>query len=107
MGRSPARSIRAVGERSGNSQVLVATLGAMRVVVTGGSGFIGSHVVDRLLAGGHRPLIFDAHRSVHHPAVAAVTADLADLGALCDALRGADAVIHLAAAADVHDVVAD
>jgi dTDP-L-rhamnose 4-epimerase len=31
----------------------------MRVLVTGGSGFIGSHVVDRLCAHGHEPVIFD------------------------------------------------
>jgi UDP-glucose 4-epimerase len=85
----------------------MATLGRMRVVVTGGSGFIGSHVVDRLLAAGHRPLIFDARRSSYHPAVDSVAADLADLDALCGALREADAVIHLAAAADVNEVVAD
>jgi len=32
---------------------------SLDVLVTGGAGFIGSHVVDRLLAGGHRPRIFD------------------------------------------------
>jgi UDP-glucose 4-epimerase len=79
----------------------------MRVVVTGGSGFIGSHVVDALLAAGHSPLIFDARSSAYHPDVDAVVADLADLEEVCDALRGADAVVHLAAAADVNDVVAD
>jgi UDP-glucose 4-epimerase len=77
------------------------------VVVTGGSGFIGSHVVDRLLAAGHRPRIFDARRSAHHPDVDAVVADLDDLDALCAALHGADAVIHLAASADVNEVFAD
>ena len=38
----------------------------MKVLVTGGSGFIGSHVVDVLAARGHTPVIFDRVRSLHH-----------------------------------------
>src|SRR4051795_12336365 len=77
------------------------------LLVTGGSGFIGSHVVDALRAAGHRPLIYDARPSPHHPDVPAVVADLEDLERLCSALEGCDAVIHLAAAADVNEVQAD
>src|SRR4051812_12648041 len=77
------------------------------VLVTGGSGFIGSHVVDQLLAAGHRPRIFDVRPSPYHPDVAAVVADLEDLDALCAALDDCDAVIHLAASADVNEVLAD
>ena len=36
---------------------------SLDVLVTGGAGFIGSHVVDRLLAAGHRPRIFDLRPS--------------------------------------------
>jgi UDP-glucose 4-epimerase len=79
---------------------------SLDVLVTGGSGFIGSHVVDRLLAAGHRPRIFDIRRSPHHPDVPATTADLADLERLCRAMEGCDAVVHLAAAADVGEVQA-
>src|SRR4051812_36147262 len=73
------------------------------VLVTGGSGFIGSHVVDRLLATGHRPRIYDLRRSPHHARdeVPLVRGDLGDLARLQRAMRGCDAVIHLAAAADV------
>ena len=79
------------------------------VLVTGGAGFIGSHVVDRLLACGLRPRIYDLRASPHHPAgvVETVRGDLRDLDRLCRAMRGCDAVLHLAAAADVDAVRAD
>ncbi|MBS1879968.1 MAG: NAD(P)-dependent oxidoreductase, partial [Actinobacteria bacterium] len=38
----------------------------MRVLVTGGGGFIGSHVVDRLLGAGITPRIFDLSASPYH-----------------------------------------
>ena len=81
----------------------------MRVLVTGGAGFIGSHVVDRLQAHGHEPVIFDLNYSPHHARadVATVIGDLADREATRRAVRGCTAVIHLAAVADVNDVVAD
>src|SRR3954454_25034763 len=81
--------------------------GSSSVLLTGGSGFIGSHVVDALRAAGHRPRIFDARPSPHHPDVQAVVADLDDLQRLCGALDGCAAVIHLAASADVNEVLAD
>src|SRR5919206_51573 len=76
------------------------------VLVTGGAGFIGSDVVDRLLACGLRPRIYDLRASPHHSAeiVETVRGDLRDLDRLCRAMRGCDAVLHLAAAADVDDV---
>ena len=81
----------------------------LRVLVTGGSGFIGSHVVDQLLAAGHRPRIYDRRPSPHHApqAVDSVIGDLGDQRALRRAMAGCDAVIHLAAAADVNEVAAD
>src|SRR5690242_4705784 len=73
----------------------------MRVLVTGGAGFIGSHVVDRLLAAGHHPTIFDLRASPYHDRRTAPTVigDLCDLDKLTKAIAGSDAVIHLAAAA--------
>ena len=81
----------------------------MRVLVTGGSGFIGSHVVDRLRVHGHEPVIFDLVPSRYHSqdAVVTIVGDLADLEATRRAVRGCDAIVHLAAVADVSDVVAD
>ena len=81
----------------------------MRVLVTGGAGFIGSHVVDRLKAAGHEPVVFDTRRSPWHPNgnVAQVEGDLLDRAQLVRALDGCDAVAHLAAAADVGEVAKD
>src|SRR6266571_6540856 len=80
----------------------------MKVLVTGGSGFIGSHVIDRLSAHGHEPRNFDLVLSPYHDGdLEQVTGDLLDLEAVRSALRGCDAAVHLAAVADVNDVVAD
>ena len=81
---------------------------ALDVLVTGGAGFIGSHVVDRLLAAGHRPQIFDLRRSPYHDraSVPAVRGDVGDLARLCRAMQGCNIVVHLAAAADVARVEA-
>ena len=81
----------------------------MRVLVTGGAGFIGSHVVDRLRQARIEPRIYDSRRSPHHSAseVDAVKGDLLDLPALTRAMEGCQAVVHLAAAADVDEVAAD
>ena len=81
----------------------------MKVLVTGGSGFIGSHVVDVLLAHGHEPRIFDIVPSPYAAAdeVETVVGDLLDLETLRGAARGCDAVIHLAAVSDVNEVVRD
>ena len=81
----------------------------MKILVTGGSGFIGSHVVDVLIAHGHEPRIFDIVPSPYRAPedVEAVVGDLLDLEALRGAARGCDAVIHLAAVSDVNEVVRD
>ena len=78
----------------------------MRVLVTGGSGFIGSHVVDKLKARGHEPVIYDLRPSPWHERGAVDTrlGSITDREALERALHSCDAVAHLAAVADVNDV---
>ncbi|MFD9323600.1 NAD-dependent epimerase/dehydratase family protein [Streptomyces sp. NPDC060053] len=71
----------------------------MRVLVTGGAGFIGSHVVDALRARGHEALVYDVRQD---PA-----ADVRDPVAVARALDGVDAVCHQAAMVGLGDGVAD
>lgn len=76
----------------------------MKVLVTGGSGFIGSHVVDKLADAGHEPVIYDRIPSRWRDDVATVIGELDDVAALERAMTGCGAVMHLAAAADVNEV---
>ncbi len=79
----------------------------MRVLVTGGAGFIGSHVVDKLVAQGHSVTVLDplepqvhgrARRPAYlHPKARFTRAKVQDRAALRKALSGAQAVVHLAA----------
>lgn len=78
-------------------------------VVTGGAGFIGSHVVDRLLADGARVTVIDDFSTgfrehvAPRPGLTLVEADLLDLPRVTEAMRGVDFVFHLAANADIKD----
>ena len=82
----------------------------MRVLVTGGAGFIGSHLADRLLAAGHAVRALDVLDPQVHPdgppayldpQVELIVADVRDADAVGRALDGIDAVVHLAAVVGV------
>ncbi|MDX6475509.1 MAG: UDP-glucose 4-epimerase [Gaiellaceae bacterium] len=79
----------------------------MKVLVTGGAGFIGSHVVDKLRDAGHEPRILDLVRSPHHEDVETVLGDLCDPRVAAEALEDCEVVVHLAALADVDQVAKD
>lgn len=74
-----------------------------RVLVTGGAGFIGHHLVERLLDRGDEVTVFDAAapREAAGDRVRVVEGDLRDVTALGRAAAGADVVFHLAAVVGV------
>lgn len=87
-------------------------MSARRILITGGAGFIGSHLADHLLAHGHAVRALDClSPQVHGPGagrpayldrgVELLVGDVRDPEAVRRALRGVDAVVHLAAAVGV------
>lgn len=79
----------------------------MRVAVTGGCGFIGSHVVDKLRDQGLDVRVLDNAACAHRDDVTLTPVDILDQSALDEATRGVDVIFHLAAYADVNHVVAN
>ena len=75
------------------------------VAVTGGSGFIGSHVVDHLVAEGHRVRVLDVDPP-HRADVVFRRLDISDVDDLTGALQGVDVVFHLAAVSNINDAFA-
>lgn len=75
----------------------------MNVLVTGGAGFLGSHVVDALVERGHHVTIFDLVKSKWAPAsIRSIVGDLRDASAVEEAVRGHEAVYHLGGFADLN-----
>lgn len=86
----------------------------MRVLVTGGGGFIGSHLAELLVGRGHDVVVVDRRPAERVDGCLLLEHDLADRDATRRAVRGADAVCHLAARVglgldftDAPDYVAD
>ena len=85
-----------------------------RILVTGGAGFIGSHLVDALLARGHAVRVLDnlssgkrANLALGDPRLELQVGDVADSAAVETAMSGCAAVVHLAAVASVQASVDD
>lgn len=81
-----------------------------KCLVTGGAGFIGSHVVDQLLAGGHHVAVIDNFSTgrpanlAHHKGkqnLSLIEADIVDFDKISAHFKGIDFVFHLAALADI------
>ncbi|MDX1992176.1 MAG: NAD-dependent epimerase/dehydratase family protein [bacterium] len=77
-----------------------------RILVTGGAGFIGSHIVDELLRRGHHPIVFDNEstgtRANLPSGVEFIPGDVCDSDALKTVFEsGVDAVMHLAGQASI------
>jgi dTDP-L-rhamnose 4-epimerase len=112
-----AASAAAAGENNSGARLVrdesplratTTTLMIERVLITGGAGFIGSHVADELLRHGYKVRALDClcpqvHGPDRHrpgyldPDVELIVGDVRDRRCLSSALRGVDAVIHLAA----------
>ncbi len=89
---------------------------SMRILVTGGAGFVGSHLVDGLLAQGHTVSALDnlstgrlenLSHLAGHAAFQLVQGDILDAGLVDRLVAGVDMVYHLAAAVGVAHVVRD
>jgi len=79
----------------------------VQLAVTGGGGFIGSHVVDRLVKAGHDVRVIDVQPRWRNPDATYLEVDLFDQAALGAAVAGCTAVFHLAGASNVNEVAAD
>ncbi|MFO0838019.1 MAG: UDP-glucose 4-epimerase GalE [Phycisphaerae bacterium] len=83
----------------------------MRIFVTGGAGYIGSHCVRELVQAGHDVTVYDnlsfGHQQAIHPRAAFVRGDIADADKLAEVLRPGrfDAVMHFAAFLNVGESV--
>lgn len=86
---------------------------SMRVLVTGGGGYIGSVIVEELVRAGHEPVVYDSfvrgHRAAVSEGVPLVEGDVNDTESVAGALREYDveAVVHMAALIEVAESVAN
>jgi UDP-glucose 4-epimerase len=74
----------------------------MKIVVAGGAGFIGSHVVDVLIGQGHEVLIYDLEAPHYGQSCGFVRGDTRDIDRLVQTFKGIDVVYLLAAEANVN-----
>ena len=81
--------------------------GKMRVGVSGGAGFIGSHVVDVLQERGHQPWVFDhlGRAPGHLDAVTRILGDVRDPVAMTELAAHVDGIIHLAACLGTQETI--
>lgn len=86
----------------------------MRILVTGGAGFIGSNLVDALLQAGHQVRVIDnlstgklENLPLSHAGLEFINGDITDKAVVDDMVQGVDKIVHLAAIASVQASVDD
>src|SRR4051812_24908140 len=83
----------------------------MRILVTGGAGFIGSAIADQCVRAGHDVIVFDnlstGYRANVPLGAAFIEGDVRDSDRLLTAFKGVDVVVHQAARVSVPDSIAD
>ena len=73
--------------------------GQMKILITGGAGYVGGHLVDRLIADGHEVIVFDSlfYEDQYLKPIKFVFGDIRDADKLLELIHGVDLVIWLAA----------
>ena len=85
----------------------------VKALVTGGAGFIGSHIVDRLLKDGHEVVVLDDFSTGHksnlasHSSLTIIEGDISNFDTVKQCMKGIDWVFHKAAVASVPQTVND
>jgi UDP-glucose 4-epimerase len=75
----------------------------MKIIVFGGSGYLGSYVADALSHAGHKVIIFDLYKSKYlKPSQKEIIGDITDQAAVEAAVKGCDVVYNFAAVADIN-----
>ncbi len=78
----------------------------MKVLITGGSGFLGSHIADAATQAGHDVVVFDMKASPWlRPGQTMRIGDVLDADAVKDAMKGCEVIYHLAAVADIGEAI--
>lgn len=77
----------------------------MKILITGGAGFIGSYVVEKCLERGHEPVIFDHYNRQEQYPCPVILGDVRDDVAVTEAMAHVDAWIHLAAVLGTQETI--
>ena len=77
----------------------------MKILITGGAGFIGSYVVEKCIERGHKPIIFDHYNRQEQYPCPVILGDVRDEVAVTEAMAHCDAWIHLAAVLGTQETI--